>query len=100
MIAAIYARKSTDDSDKNEEARSTARQIDRATAYATAKGWTVDPRAIFVDEAVSGAGGKNPPGVHPAPAPRGPWPAVRGARGVGAVADRARPAHLREDPRH
>jgi DNA invertase Pin-like site-specific DNA recombinase len=34
MIAAIYARKSTDDSDRNEEARSTTRQIERATEYA------------------------------------------------------------------
>jgi DNA invertase Pin-like site-specific DNA recombinase len=55
MIAAIYARKSTDDSDRSEEARSTTRQIERATAYAAAKGWTVDPRHIYVDEAVSGA---------------------------------------------
>lgn len=34
MIAAIYARKSTDDSDRQAETRSTARQIDRATEYA------------------------------------------------------------------
>ena len=44
MIAAVYARKSTDDSDRSAEARSTTRQIERATAYAEAKGWTVDPR--------------------------------------------------------
>jgi hypothetical protein len=31
MIAAIYARKSTDDSDRNAEARSPTRQIERAT---------------------------------------------------------------------
>jgi DNA invertase Pin-like site-specific DNA recombinase len=62
MIAAIYARKSTDDSDRNEEARSTSRQIDRAMEYARAKGWTVDPRWIFVDEAVSGAEWKHRPG--------------------------------------
>ena len=43
MIVAIYARKSTDDSARNAEARSTARQIESATAYASAKGWTVDP---------------------------------------------------------
>ena len=55
MIAAIYARKSTDDSDRNEEARSTTRQVERATEYAHAKGWTVDPRFVFVDDAVSGA---------------------------------------------
>jgi hypothetical protein len=37
MIAAICARKSTDDSDRNEEARSTTR-VERATEYALAKG--------------------------------------------------------------
>ena len=48
MIAAIYARKSTDDSDRNEETRSTTRQVERATEYARAKGWTVDPRHDYV----------------------------------------------------
>jgi DNA invertase Pin-like site-specific DNA recombinase len=43
MITAIYARKSTDDSDRNTEARSTTRQIESATKYAATKGWTVDP---------------------------------------------------------
>src|SRR5687768_12826525 len=62
MIAAIYARKSTDDSDRNEEARSTTRQIERATEYATAKGWTVDPRYIFKDENTSGAEWHHRPG--------------------------------------
>ena len=52
---AIYARKSTDDSDRNEEARSTTRQIAHATEYAERKGWTVDPRYIFTDDGVSGA---------------------------------------------
>jgi len=50
MIAAIYARKSTDYSDRNTEARSTQRQIQSGSKYATAKGWTVDPRYVFVDE--------------------------------------------------
>src|SRR5262245_41645941 len=64
MIAAIYARKSADDSDRNEEARSTTRQVERATQYAQAKGWTVDPRYIFVDDAVSGAEWKHRPGFN------------------------------------
>lgn len=55
MIAAIYARKSTDDSGKSDDARSTTRQIDRAREFAAKRGWTVDDRFIFVDEAVSGA---------------------------------------------
>src|SRR5215475_7143445 len=55
MIAAIYARKSTDDSDRNEDARSTSRQIERGREYAARKGWAVDERYVFTDEAVSGA---------------------------------------------
>ena len=62
MIAAIYARKSTDDSDRNAEARSTRRQIESATTYARAKGWTIDERFIFVDENTSGAEWKHRPG--------------------------------------
>jgi len=62
MIVAVYARKSTDDSDRNAEARSTQRQIDSATAYAKTKGWTVDPHYIFVDENTSGAEWKHRPG--------------------------------------
>jgi site-specific DNA recombinase len=55
MTAAIYARKSSDDSDRNEEARSTTRQVERATEYARAHGWAIDPAHVFVDENVSGA---------------------------------------------
>lgn len=40
MIAAIYARKSTDQN-VADEAKSVTRQIDRARAYAAAKGWTI-----------------------------------------------------------
>src|SRR5260370_40900894 len=39
-IAAIYARKSTQDTRSKEEGKSTARRIENATAYAVAKGWT------------------------------------------------------------
>ena len=76
MIAAVYARKSTDDSDRSEEARSTTRQVERATAYAQAKGWTVDPRYIYVDDAVSGAEWTRRPGFNAllaALAPRPPF---------------------------
>jgi DNA invertase Pin-like site-specific DNA recombinase len=68
MIAAIYARKSTDDSDRNAEARSTTRQIERATAYAQAKGWTVEPRYTVTDENTSGAEWKYRPGFNALPA--------------------------------
>ncbi len=65
MIAAIYARKSTDDSDRNAEARSTQRQIESGTKYAATKGWTVDPHYIFVDENTSGAEWKHRPASTP-----------------------------------
>jgi site-specific DNA recombinase len=52
---AIYARKSTDDSDRNEEARSVTRQVEHATAYAQAHGWTVSPQHVYVDDNASGA---------------------------------------------
>jgi DNA invertase Pin-like site-specific DNA recombinase len=64
MIAAIYAHKNTHDSDRNEEARSTTRQVERATEYALAKGWTLDPRHVYVDDAVSGAEWKHRPGFN------------------------------------
>ena len=47
MIAAIYARKSTDQNDVAEEAKSVERQIDHARAYAAKKGWTVADDCIF-----------------------------------------------------
>ena len=62
MIAAIYARKSTDDSDRDAEARSCERQIEHARRYAVAQGWTVDDRYVFRDDAVSGAEWKHRPG--------------------------------------
>lgn len=52
------------DSDRNAEARSTARQIESATRYAEVKGWTVDPRYVFMDDAVSGAEWKRRPGFN------------------------------------
>jgi DNA invertase Pin-like site-specific DNA recombinase len=55
MIAAIYARKSTEQTGTTEEARSVARQIERATAFATSKGWTVSKEHVYVDDGVSGA---------------------------------------------
>jgi DNA invertase Pin-like site-specific DNA recombinase len=43
-VAAIYARKSNDEPGKDAEAKSVARQIERAKAYAGKKGWRVDDR--------------------------------------------------------
>jgi DNA invertase Pin-like site-specific DNA recombinase len=54
MIAAVYARKSTDQNLPDAE-KSVARQIAHATAYAARKGWTVDPAHVYQDDGISGA---------------------------------------------
>ena len=54
MIAAIYARKSTDQNIADDE-KSVTRQVERAQAYAERKGWTVDPAHVYVDDGISGA---------------------------------------------
>src|SRR3970040_1283943 len=48
-IAAIYARKSTDQN-VAEDAKSVTRQVDNAKAFAHEKGWSVDDRFIFIDD--------------------------------------------------
>ena len=55
MRAAIYARKSNDQSSVADEHRSVARQIAHARAYAERKGWTVLDEQVHQDEAISGA---------------------------------------------
>ena len=60
MIAAIYARKSTEQNGVADEARSVTRQIDHAKDYAERKGWMVDEAAVFVDDGISGAEFKPP----------------------------------------
>jgi DNA invertase Pin-like site-specific DNA recombinase len=55
MIAAIYARKSTDQSGVADDQKSVRRQVENARAYATKKGWTVDERFVFVDDNISGS---------------------------------------------
>lgn len=55
MIAAIYARKSTEQNGADADAKSVQRQIENARSFAAAKGWTVADAHIFADDAVSGA---------------------------------------------
>jgi site-specific DNA recombinase len=55
MIAAIYARKSTDQSGVADESKSVTRQVEHARQYAKSKGWSIDEAAIFVDDGISGA---------------------------------------------
>src|SRR4029450_11404672 len=49
MIAAIYARKSTEQNGVGDEEKSVTRQIEHAKAYATKKGWTVHDDSVYVD---------------------------------------------------
>ena len=62
MIAAVYARKSTDQFAVADEQKSITRQIDHARQYAARKGWTSDDAAIFLDDGISGAEFANRPG--------------------------------------
>lgn len=54
MIAAIYARKSTEQN-VAEEAKSVTRQVENARAFAVTKGWRVADQHIYVDDGISGA---------------------------------------------
>lgn len=64
MIAAVYARKSTAQDDRSEDAKSVARQVQRAREYAAKHGWRVDDRYVFIDDAVSGAEFRKRPGLN------------------------------------
>jgi DNA invertase Pin-like site-specific DNA recombinase len=55
MIAAAYLRKSTDEGDKSEDAKSVTRQLERCREYAQARGWTIFDAHVFSDDGVSGA---------------------------------------------
>lgn len=54
MIAAIYARKSTEQAVSDDQ-KSIARQVDHARQYALRKGWRLDEACIFTDDGISGA---------------------------------------------
>lgn len=62
MIAAIYARKSTEQNGVAEAEKSVTRQIEHARQYAARKGWAVDDEHIYVDDGISGAEFTNRPG--------------------------------------
>jgi site-specific DNA recombinase len=55
MIAAIYARKSTEQNGVADEAKSVARQIEHAKVYAARKGWIVVDDHVYTDDGISGA---------------------------------------------
>ena len=76
MIAAIYARKSTEQRGVAEEVKSVNRQIANARAFAALRGWTVAADHIFVDDGISGAEFERRPGfmrLLDALAPRPPF---------------------------
>jgi len=62
-IAAILARKSTDQSGVVDAERSVAHQVEQGNAYAARHGWVVDERYIFVDDGISGAEFVKRPGL-------------------------------------
>lgn len=62
MIAAIYARKSTEQIGRSEELKSVTRQKDLARAFAAAQGWSVEERYVFEDDGISGAEFERRPG--------------------------------------
>jgi site-specific DNA recombinase len=53
MKAAVYARKSTEQS-VADDAKSVTRQVELARAFATEKGWTVTDEHVYVDDGISG----------------------------------------------
>jgi site-specific DNA recombinase len=55
MRAAIYARKSTEQTGICDEEKSVTRQIEHAKAYARKKGWIVLDEHVYVDDGISGA---------------------------------------------
>jgi site-specific DNA recombinase len=64
MIAAVYARKSVEQTGVADEAKSVTRQVEHARAYAARKGWTIAAEHVFVDDGISGAlFGANRPGL-------------------------------------
>ena len=61
MIAAIYARKSTEQLVADDQ-KSVTRQVAHARVYAERHSWTVDEAHVYVDDGISGAEFANRPG--------------------------------------
>jgi DNA invertase Pin-like site-specific DNA recombinase len=55
IAAAIYARKSTEQTSADADAKSVSRQIENARAFAATKGWTIPDGHVYADNAISGA---------------------------------------------
>ena len=55
MLAAIYARKSTEQTGISDDQKSVTRQVEHAKDYAKRKGWCVSEAHIYSDDGISGA---------------------------------------------
>lgn len=55
MRAAVYVRKSTEQSGVADEHRSVTRQIANARTFAEARGWTVVDEHVYIDDGISGS---------------------------------------------
>ena len=62
MIAAIDARKSTEQNGVGDEEKSVTRRIEHTRAYAAKKGGLVAEDCVYVDDDISGAEFVKPPG--------------------------------------
>jgi site-specific DNA recombinase len=60
MRAAIYSRKSNEQTGVADEAKSIARQAEHARSFAKERGWSVDDQHVYEDDAISGAEFKRP----------------------------------------
>jgi len=54
-IAAVYARKSTEQIGFGDDQRSVTRPVENAKAFAASKGWTVSAAHVYTDDGDSGA---------------------------------------------
>jgi hypothetical protein len=79
LVAAILARKSTEQVGVTDEQRSVTRQVEHARAYALAHGWIVRDEDIFVDDGISGAEFRKRPGLTRLPERTPAPPALSGA---------------------
>ena len=94
MIAAIYARKSTEQLGLADDQKSIARQVEHARQYAERKGWTVDESHVYVDDGISGAEFANRPGflrLMNSLKPRARFQVLVMSRSPGSDATRSRP---------
>jgi site-specific DNA recombinase len=62
MIAAIYARKSTEQN-VSDDAKSVTRQVELARTFAERQGWAVPDEHVYCDDGVSGAEFEDRPGL-------------------------------------